>query len=93
MSQGTTAGIYDIRQLRDNPCTSSVKGLMQGLPVAHFGQRKEERDARSGPGMTVADGRARAAGERRERRRWKGLVSQVEGNSVPGPHFFASLRR
>ncbi len=35
MSQGTTAGIYDIRQLRGNPCTSSVKGLMQGLPVAH----------------------------------------------------------
>ncbi len=92
-TEGTAAGVYQIRRLRNNPCTSSVKGLMQGLPVAHFGQRKEERDARSGPGMTVADGRARAAGERRERRRWKGLASRVEGIRVAGPENFASLRR
>jgi hypothetical protein len=50
-TEGTAAGVYHIRRLRSNPCTSSVKGLMQGLPVAHFGQRKGG-DARSGPGMT-----------------------------------------
>jgi hypothetical protein len=33
-TEGTAAGKYDIRRLRSNPCTSSMKGLMQGLPVA-----------------------------------------------------------
>ena len=38
-TEGTAAGIYDIRRLRNNPSTSSMEGLMQGLPVAHFGRR------------------------------------------------------
>ena len=82
-TEGTAAGIYDIRRLRNNPCTSSIKWLMQGLPVAHFGQRawgavdgpQSETSTALGTGdpggrsrMRV-DGRARAAGERRERRR------------------------
>ena len=35
-TEGTAAGIYDIRRLRNNPCTGSFKGPMQGLPVALF---------------------------------------------------------
>jgi len=40
--EGTAAGVCDIRLLRINPCTGSIKGPMQGLPVAHFRQRKKE---------------------------------------------------
>ena len=39
-TEGTAAGVYDIRLLRDNPCTSSMEWLMQGLPVAHWQQEK-----------------------------------------------------
>lgn len=39
---GTAAGICEIRLLRNNPCTGSIKGPMQGLSVAHFRQRKKE---------------------------------------------------
>ena len=41
-TEGTAAGVCDIRLLRNNPCTGSIKGPMQGLPVAHFRQRKKE---------------------------------------------------
>ena len=44
-TEGIAAGVYHIRRLRNNHCTSSVKGLMQGLPVAHFGQRDNSRAA------------------------------------------------
>ena len=39
-TEGTAVGVYDIRLLRDNPCTSSMEWLMQGLPVAHWQQGK-----------------------------------------------------
>jgi hypothetical protein len=44
---GTAAGRYDIRRLQNKSFMSSMKGLMKLLSVAHFGQRKKERDARS----------------------------------------------
>ena len=39
-TEGTAAGIYDIRRLRNNPCMGSIKGPMQGLPVARLGRKK-----------------------------------------------------
>ena len=39
-TEGTAAGVCDIRLLRNKPCTGSIKGPMQGLPVAHFRQKK-----------------------------------------------------
>jgi hypothetical protein len=79
-TEGTAAGVYHIRRLRNNPCTSSVKGLMQGLPVAHFGQRKGEMPGRAGhdgcgreiPGQNPG---IRGTGEH---------VPQVRGENVAG---------
>ena len=54
-TEGTAAGVYDLRLLRNNPCTSSIKGLMQGLPVAHLGAEEimKGRRLRGAPSLLM----------------------------------------